>query len=61
MRARPLTVNDALPGIAKAQLGQAGRFVELAVMNYDRYPSLKTDPTIQVGWILRLPRLSAGN
>ncbi len=47
---------DTLTKIAKAELGQAGRFTEIATMNYDRYPSLKTDANaIQVGWVLRLP------
>ena len=47
---------DTLTKIAKAELGQAGRFTEIATMNYDRYPSLKADANmIQVGWILRLP------
>lgn len=47
---------DKLTGIAKRQLGQAGRFTEIAILNYDRYPSLKTNPDhIQEGWKLRLP------
>ena len=47
---------DKLTGIAKKQLGQAGRFTEIAILNYDRYPSLKTNPDhIREGWKLRLP------
>ena len=47
---------DSLSKIAKNELGQAGRFTEIAVMNYDRYPSLKTNANaIQIGWKLRLP------
>ena len=47
---------DTLTKIAKVELGQAGRFTEIATMNYDRYPSLKNNPNlIQVGWKLRLP------
>ena len=47
---------DTLTGIAKEKLGQAGRFTEIAILNYDRYPNLKTNPgLIQVGWKLRLP------
>ena len=47
---------DTLTGIAKKQLGQAGRFTEIAILNYDRYPSLKTNPNyIREGWKLRLP------
>lgn len=47
---------DSLTLIAKKQLGQAGRFTEIAILNYDRYPSLKANPgLIQVGWKLRLP------
>lgn len=47
---------DTLTKIAKTELGQAGRFTEIATMNYDRYPSLKDNANlIQVGWRLRLP------
>ncbi len=47
---------DSLTLIAKRELGQAGRFTEIAILNYDRYPSLKTNANlIQVGWRLRLP------
>ncbi len=47
---------DTLTKIAKTELGQAGRFTEIATMNYDRYPSLKADANmIQIGWVLRLP------
>jgi nucleoid-associated protein YgaU len=47
---------DTLTKIAKVELGQAGRFTEIATMNYDRYPSLKNNANlIQVGWVLRLP------
>ena len=57
-RTREYTVKsgDTLSMIAKRELGQAGRFTEIAVMNYDRYPSLKNNANlIQVGWKLRLP------
>lgn len=47
---------DTLSIIAKRELGQAGRFTEIGVLNYDRYPSLRKDLNlIQAGWVLRLP------
>ncbi len=47
---------DSLVLIAKRELGQAGRFTEIATMNYDRYPSLRANPNhIEKGWKLRLP------
>lgn len=47
---------DSMTLIAKGQLGQAGRFTDIAILNYDRYPNLKTNPNqVQVGWKLRLP------
>lgn len=46
---------DKLTTIAKKQLGQAGRFTEIAILNYDRYPSLKNSSELISGWKLRLP------
>ena len=47
---------DSLTLIAKRELGQAGRFTEIAVLNYDRFPELKQNANlIKIGWKLRLP------
>ncbi len=57
-RTKEYTVKDGdtTTKIAKAELGQAGRFTEIATMNYDRYPSLKTNSNnVTPGWKLRLP------
>ncbi len=57
-RTKEYTVRDGdtLTKIAKVELGQAGRFTEIATMNYDRYPSLKVNANrIEKGWKLRLP------
>ncbi len=57
-KTKEYTVKDGestLAEIAKKQLGQAGRFPDIATMNYDRYPSLKTSTDVKPGWKLRLP------
>ncbi len=57
-RTKEYTVKDGdtTTKIAKAELGQAGRFTDIATMNYDRYPSLKINPNnVTPGWKLRLP------
>jgi len=57
-RTKEYTVKDGdtTTKIAKAELGQAGRFIEIATMNYDRYPRLKTNSNnVTPGWNLRLP------
>ncbi len=41
--------------IAKNELGQSGRMTEIATMNYDRYPSLRTSNDVEAGWKLRMP------
>jgi hypothetical protein len=47
---------DSLTMIAKRELGQSGLFTQIAILNYDRYPSLRENPNhIQPGWKLRLP------
>ncbi len=47
---------DSLSKIAKTLTTNAGRFTEMATLNYDRYPSLKTNPSfIKPGWKLRIP------
>ncbi len=46
---------DSLVMIAKTELGQSGRFTEIATMNYDRYPGLRTSNEVEAGWKLRMP------
>ena len=46
---------DKLVMIAKNELGQSGRMTEIATMNYDRYPSLRTSNDVEAGWKLRMP------
>ena len=54
-REYPVQDGDTLVLIAKRELGQSGRFTEIATMNYDRYPSLRTSNDVEGGWSLRLP------
>ncbi|KKK86906.1 hypothetical protein LCGC14_2758570, partial [marine sediment metagenome] len=47
---------DSLSLIAKRLSTNAGRYTEMAKLNYDRYPSLKKNPShIEKGWKLRIP------
>lgn len=46
---------DSLTSIAVTQLNDSNRVAELKQINKDRYPSLKSDNFIEVGWQLLLP------
>ena len=47
---------DSLSMIAKTLTTNAGLFTEMATLNYDRYPSLRSNPShIEAGWKLRIP------
>lgn len=47
---------ETMSQIAKKLLTNAGLFGKIAMMNYDRYPSLRADSNkVDEGWTLRIP------
>ena len=47
---------DTLAMIAKRFLSNAGRFNEIAVLNYEEHPELRGSTAIKEGWVLKMPR-----